>query len=138
MHMLSPSGVRFVRRLLSNLDTPRSLTAWLLFKSKEWDQLVNLRCDPLQYCPSALELIVNQGHCPATALKYRDDAQASDLLRKIPFDTTFDRRKAAMVAWNEKKQGYRWGNTMAIPALFALFGMARWRARKKRRATLKL
>jgi len=50
----------------------------------------------------------------------------------------FEERKAAMVAWNQKKQSYRWGNTMAIPALFALFGMVRWRVRKKRRASLKL
>jgi ABC-2 type transport system permease protein len=50
----------------------------------------------------------------------------------------FDERKAAMVAWNQKKQSYRWGNTMAVPALFAVFGMVRWRIRKKRRAALKL
>ena len=101
MQMLSRSGVRFVRRLLSYVDTPRSLTAWLLYKSKEWDQLVNLRCDPLLYCPSADELIRHKGRCPLTADRYRRDAQASDLLRKIPFPTSFDRRKAAIQAWED-------------------------------------
>ncbi len=101
MQLQTPSGVRFVRRLLSYLDTPRSLTAWLLFKSKEWDQLVNLRANPLQYCPTGLELIRNKGKCPVTASLYRRDAQASDLLRKAPFPTSFDRRQAAIDAWED-------------------------------------
>lgn len=38
-----------VFKFLSSLDTPRSLTVWLLFKNQEHDQLVDLKCHPSDY-----------------------------------------------------------------------------------------
>jgi len=38
-----------IERFLSDIDSPRSLTVWLLYRSKEHDQLVQLTCDPLNY-----------------------------------------------------------------------------------------
>lgn len=38
-------------------------------------------------------------------------------------------RKAAVTAWEAKKAGYRWFNTLGIPALFLLYGLFRWRWR---------
>lgn len=39
----------FIREYLTGLDCPRSLTVWLLFESKEYDQLVNLEFKPHDY-----------------------------------------------------------------------------------------
>jgi ABC-type uncharacterized transport system involved in gliding motility auxiliary subunit len=50
----------------------------------------------------------------------------------------FEKRKAAMTAWDDKKALYRWGNTLAIPLGFALFGIARWRVRRARKARMTL
>ena len=50
----------------------------------------------------------------------------------------FEKRKAAMTAWDEKKAAYRWGNTLAIPGVFALFGIVRWRVRRARKARMTL
>lgn len=50
----------------------------------------------------------------------------------------FDKRKEAMKVWDERKANYRWGNTLAIPGLFAVFGVVRWRVRAARKARLKL
>ena len=50
----------------------------------------------------------------------------------------FEKRKAAMTAWDEKKDAYRWGNTLAIPGVFALFGIVRWRVRRARKARMTL
>ena len=41
-----------------------------------------------------------------------------------------------MENWNRKKNLYRWGNTLGIPAVFALFGMVRWRVRRARKVKL--
>jgi hypothetical protein len=46
--------------------------------------------------------------------------------------------KAAVAAWDQKKSGYRWGNTLGLPLLFAFAGIIRWRVRKAKRANLKL
>lgn len=50
----------------------------------------------------------------------------------------FETRKAAMTAWDDKKALYRWGNTLAIPVAFALFGVVRWRLRRARKARMTL
>lgn len=55
-----------------SLNTPRSLTAYLLLRYGEWDQLANLRSDPTAYLDTTSGIE-----------KYRRDAQASDLLRKF-------------------------------------------------------
>jgi ABC-type uncharacterized transport system involved in gliding motility auxiliary subunit len=50
----------------------------------------------------------------------------------------FEKRKAAMATWDQKKTTYRMGNTLGLPIAFALFGVVRWRMRKARRANMKL
>lgn len=50
----------------------------------------------------------------------------------------FEERKAAIAAWDGKRDLYRWGNSLGLPVLFALFGVMRWRMRLARKAALKL
>jgi ABC-type uncharacterized transport system involved in gliding motility auxiliary subunit len=64
-----------------------------------------------------------------SAVEEKDEAKAKD---------AFDRRKSAMKAWDERKGLYRWGNTLAIPGVFAMFGLVRWRVRRARKARLTL
>ncbi|DAD51045.1 RNA-directed RNA polymerase [ssRNA phage SRR6960797_3] len=60
-----------VSSLLSSLNTPRSLAAWLLYKNAEFDQLVNLQNpDPLNY---------------TCATAFFSDYQATVLCRKAEF-----------------------------------------------------
>lgn len=44
-----------------------------------------------------------------------------------------ERRKEALRSWDAKKSAYRWGNTLGIPIAFALFGVARFRVRRKKK-----
>lgn len=74
--------------IFSYLDTPTSLKCWLLFREQEWDQLATLWVDPSHYPEGVF-----------SALRFRRDVQAVDLLRKAPLPTTFDRRQAARAAW---------------------------------------
>jgi ABC-type uncharacterized transport system involved in gliding motility auxiliary subunit len=53
-------------------------------------------------------------------------------------DKAFKERKESMAAWDSKKAGYRWGNTLGLPLALALFGVVRWRVRKATRANIKL
>jgi ABC-2 type transport system permease protein len=64
--------------------------------------------------------------------------QAIDEQNQDKADNAFKERKASMAAWDEKKTGYRWGNTLGLPLALALFGVVRWRIRKANRANLKL
>ena len=63
------------------------------------------------------------------AIKEQDEEKA---------EKAFEERKAAVAAWDQKKSAYRWGNTLALPAAFALIGIVRWRVRRARRSSLKL
>jgi ABC-2 type transport system permease protein len=63
------------------------------------------------------------------AVEDQDEAKA-----KAAFET----RKDAVKVWDERKALYRWGNSLAIPAAFALLGVIRWRVRLARKARLKL
>lgn len=72
--MVLDTAVRKVASALyEQLNTPRSLSAFLMLKYQEWDQLVDLRVDPRNFL---------EGSSGAEA--YRKDAQASDFLRKYP------------------------------------------------------
>ncbi len=44
-----------------------------------------------------------------------------------------EKRKAALADWERRKAMYRWGNTLGIPLLLALFGLWRWRRRTRER-----
>lgn len=84
MHL--ETGVRKVASALYvHLNTPRSLTALILLREKEWDQLVDLTVDPRNYIEG-----------PWGAEKFRRDSQATDFLRKSPLvPLACDRVKAA-------------------------------------------
>lgn len=64
---------RVALSLYERLNTPRSLTAAILLRYREFDQLASLRADPLDYLEG-----------PWGAMAYYRDAQASDFLRKSP------------------------------------------------------
>jgi len=72
----SKSLERVVSALLQDLDTPRALTAQLLIKYGEWDQLVHLHADPAHYL---------------TPGRYYLDCIATEFLRKCSdLPTTID------------------------------------------------
>lgn len=53
-------------------------------------------------------------------------------------DEALERRQDAIRAWDQKKNLYRWGNTLLIPLAVVAFGLIRWQARQRKRANLKL
>lgn len=57
------------QRLCEAVNSPRSLTCWILYKYKEYDQLVNLEVDPCNY---------------SNSYSYADDALISKFLSKYP------------------------------------------------------
>jgi len=68
-------------RVYEGLATPRSLTAFLLMKYGEWDQLANLEVDPFNYL---------------TSESYWRDASASAFLKKFePLPSSYDRKAVA-------------------------------------------
>lgn len=72
--MTFPKGIHDAAvRLYGTLDTPRALSALIMLRHGEWDQLVSLTIDPHHYLD-----------CPSGADKFRRDAQATDFLRKSP------------------------------------------------------
>lgn len=79
-----PSGLtsEAIEHYYEALDCPRSLTAYLLFKYKEYDQLVGLTCDPSHY---------NQSET------FRDAYLSSCLLSSARFlRTSFDKKALAI------------------------------------------
>lgn len=74
------------------------------------------------------------------AVKEAEDSarQAYEQQDEQKFEAALEERKAAVAAWDSKKQAYRWGNTLLLPGAFALFGIARWRVRRAKKARLKL
>jgi hypothetical protein len=69
-------------QFLSSIDTPRALTVWLLYSSKQHDQL------------SALEVLPE--HYSDNPFKFRLDYAATNLLAKASFlSTTFNRKEVA-------------------------------------------
>lgn len=78
-----PTAVeRSIHRFCEDLSTPRSLAVSMMLKYREWDQLVSLRVDPLQY---------------QEATAYWRDASVTSLLRKTKdLPTTIDRKAVAV------------------------------------------
>jgi hypothetical protein len=71
-----------IYEVLKGIDSPRSLTVWILYKNKEHSQLVNLSCDPLSYLDP---------------FQFRGDYAATELLSKADFlDLDIDRSKIAI------------------------------------------
>lgn len=76
-------------KLLVGLDTPRSLTVFLLIKYEEWDQLVQLKIDPRTYRDD-----------PFSANQLKRDYQATEFLRKCKdVPTSIDTEAAAVATW---------------------------------------
>lgn len=76
---------------LSDLNCPRSLTCWMLYKYKEHQQLVDLECNPLNY---------------TCRYKFRDDYLATSFLSKYQsLDIAVDKDTAALEKfWKFEKQ----------------------------------
>ncbi|DAD52273.1 TPA_asm: RNA-directed RNA polymerase [ssRNA phage SRR6960799_16] len=73
---------RVVQSFYSSLDTPVSLSCFLLYKYEEYDQLVSKEVDPRNYMDPA---------------SFRDDFAAISFMRKnASVKTSFDRKQAAL------------------------------------------
>lgn len=86
---------RIAELAYASLNTPRALTACLLLRYGEWEQLASLRSDPSAYLDTSIG-----------AEKYRRDAQASDLLRKYDALPTSKklRKQRAVVAFHAAEE----------------------------------
>jgi hypothetical protein len=80
----------FIRAYLQHLDTPLSLSTWLLFENEEWDQISLRWLDPLAYPEGVF-----------SSLRFERDLAAVDLLRKYPLPTSWDRQKVALRSWEQ-------------------------------------
>lgn len=76
-----------IHRILSSIDTPRSLTVWLMYKYKNHDELTQLECLPSH---------------SANAEQFGLDYAATALLSKASFlKTSFDRSAVAFTRFSE-------------------------------------
>jgi len=92
--------------------------------------LIEIRAKTIEDPTLAVPLNVEEAEATIRdAIAEQDEAKAKK---------AFEKRKQAMTAWDDKKALYRWGNTLAIPGAFALFGVVRWRVRRARKAQLTL
>lgn len=74
-------------KFLASLNCPRSLAVWLLYSSKEHDQLVELSCDPHQFNDDK---------------QFRDSYVATSFLSKSDFlDLSVDKKTAALTKFRE-------------------------------------
>lgn len=89
-----------VLRILRNLDTPRALTVWLLFDSKEHAQLVNLECNPGDF---------------VDATSFAKDYQATKLLSKADFlEGLPSPKEAALSKFRESEDACRATNRRVV------------------------
>ncbi|MAQ17132.1 MAG: hypothetical protein CMN30_20360 [Sandaracinus sp.] len=99
---------------------------WLAAES----ELIAIRAknveDPRLEAPQAIT-DVNEDLIEALEGEDREGAEAA-----------VDRQKEMAEAWDATKSSYKWANTLAIPLLFAVFGIIRWRMRSARRKNIKL
>lgn len=110
---MSISDFDWLEVLAEDFNRARSLTVLLMVKYGEWDQLVNLRCYPSDYCtlrmPSGIYSLV---HFPFNTIEdFRFDYQISELLRKcsdLPL-TVADRKQSAIDSFWEAE--YKCANT---------------------------
>lgn len=96
---------RVIREFYTNLDCPRSLTAWLLYANKEYDQLVNLEFNPDHY---------------ADPISARDSLAATKFLSKAEFlETSFNRSQVALEKFFEAEEQCRHTNTRILRGTFS-------------------
>ena len=108
--------------LCESINSPRSLAAWILFKNKEFSQLVRLECNPLHYLKSS---------------QYADDYLVSKFLSKYPYFSHPDlnpRQKAwddflayedMCASSNKKFRKLREDPSLWDPAMREVFSLAR-------------
>lgn len=74
--------------MCEHADTPRTLACWLVFKYKEWEQLVNMGLDPHEYEPVYHPNTFKLDYlCRSFLLKFQD------------FDTGIDKELVAFTKW---------------------------------------
>jgi len=72
----------YIETFFSSLDTPRSLSCWLLYSNGEHQQLVDLKCDPQNYIEASA---------------FRSDFVATEFLSKASFlRLNIDRKEVAL------------------------------------------
>lgn len=115
-----PQEIReLTTKLMVGLDTPRSLTVYLLAKAGEWDQLVNLKVDPRTYLDN-----------PFSANQLKRDYQATEFLRKCKdIKLKTDPEQAALEAWwaaeaQCKRTNDRLANYLELPVYDGPHGTA--------------
>lgn len=112
--------------------TLTSSAAALAMNSVDWlaqdSDLIEIRAKNVEDPVIAVPANVQEAEATIrAAIQEQDEKKADDAFKK---------RKAAMEAWDQKKSMYRWGNTLGIPAVLALFGVVRWRVRRARKIKL--
>lgn len=92
---------RVIEALCIDTDTPRSLAIFLMVRSREWDQLVNLKVDPVSYVNTSIKNHlavlgwVDVG-TRRTTFQLKLDLAVTELLRKnADLPTSYDVKKAA-------------------------------------------
>lgn len=91
---LSPSLRQLAQLTYRSLNTPVALSCAIMLRYGEWDQLATKAIDPLTYLdvPSGIE-------------RYRNDAQATDLLRKLDvLPTSFSRKERALALFHQSEE----------------------------------
>lgn len=90
-----------VHDFLASLNTPRSLTVWMLYSSKEHDQLTQLTINPKDY---------------EDVHTFRDDYAATSLLAKADFlSTSFVREEVALSKFLKSEEQCRITNRLVSP-----------------------
>lgn len=85
-----------IKSFFKSLDTPLSLSCWLLYEAGEMDQLVSKEIKPIDYIDVS---------------KFRDDYAAISFLRKSEFvKTSFNLRKEALKVFIDSEQQCRTTN----------------------------
>jgi len=108
-------------KLTESIDTPVSLSCWMLATYNEWDQLVEKTIDPLHY---------NDAH------SFADDYLSVSVLRKnVRLPTSFDRKKNAYEKFfdsersckeaNERIRGFVDGTISVSPEIIPVLEKAR-------------
>lgn len=89
-----------IKEFLASLNTPRSLSVWLLYDAGEHDQLTQLVINPLHY---------EDHHA------FRDDYAATSLLAKSDFlSTSFNREQVALSKFQESEERCRATNDRTV------------------------
>lgn len=99
--------------LCQDFNRARSLTVLLMVRYGEWDQLVNLRCYPSEYCTThfAKGIFSTDLHPFQRIDDFRFDYQISEILRKcadLPLKNTDPKAAAKQAFWEAE---YKCANT---------------------------